>query len=107
MSRRGISPHVVRERAARIVQERRREYPSAWAAITSVAGELGVGTEAPRPQPRRAEVDQYQRPGVTTTERDQIRKLERENRELRRADEILKASSASFARHLDPRVPTR
>jgi transposase len=90
-----------------MVQEHRREYPSEWAAITSIAGTLGVGTEALRLWLRRAEIDHGQRPGVTTAERERIRELERENRELRRANEILKAASAFFARELDPRLPTR
>ena len=107
MSRRGRYPQEVRERAVRMVQEHRGEYPSEWAAITSLAGKLGVGTEALRLWLRRAEVDQRQRPGVTTAERERIRELERENRELRRANEILKAASAFFARELDPRLPTR
>ena len=107
MSRRGRYPQEVRERAVRMVQEHRGEYPSEWAAVTSIAGKLGVGTEALRLWLRRAEIDRHQRPGVTTAERERIRELERENRELRRANEILKAASACFARELDPRVPTR
>lgn len=105
MSRRGRYPQEVRERAVRMVQEHRGEYPSEWAAITSIAGKLGVGTEALRLWLRRAEVDQRRRPGVTTAERERIRELERENRELRRANAILKAASAFFARELDPHVP--
>jgi transposase len=88
-----------------MVQEHRGEYPSEWAAITSIAGKLGVGTEALRLWLRRAEIDQHQRPGITTAERERMRELERENRELRRANEILKAASAFFARELDPRLP--
>jgi transposase len=105
MSRRGRYPQELRERAVRMVQEHRGEYPSEWAAITSIAGKLGVGTEALRLWLRRAEVDQHGRPGVTTVERERIRELERENRELRRANEILKAASAFFARELDPHLP--
>jgi transposase len=105
MSNRGRYPQELRERAVRLVQEHRSEYSSEWAAIQSVAGKLGVGTEALRLWLRRDEVDQHQRPGVTTPERERIRELERENRELRRANEILKAASAFFARELDPRLP--
>ena len=105
MSKRGRYPQEVRERAVRMVQEHRREYPSEWAAITSIAGKLGVGTEALRLWLRRAEVDQHQRPGVTAAERERIRERERENRELRRANAILTAASACFARERDPRVP--
>ena len=108
MSKRGRYPQELRERAVRLVREHRAEYPSEWAAIQSVAGKLGVGTEALRLWLRRDQVDQgqrRQRPGVTTAERERIRELERENRELRRANEILKAASAFFARELDPRLP--
>jgi transposase len=105
MSQRGRYPQELRERAIRLVREHRSEYPSEWAAITSIAGKLGIGTEALRLWLRRAEVDQGQRPGVTGAERERIRELERENRELRRANEILKAASAFFARELDPRLP--
>src|SRR5438876_3765181 len=96
-------PQELRERAVRLIQEHRAEYPSEWAAITSIAGKLGIGTEALRLWLRRAQIDQQQRPGVTTAERERLRELERENRELRRADEILKAASVFFARELDPR----
>ena len=105
MNRRGRYPQEVRERAVRMVQEHRGEDSSEWAAITSIAGKLGVGTEALRLWLRRAEVDRRRRPGLTTDERQRLRELERENRELRRANEILKAASAFFARHLDPRLP--
>ena len=104
MTRRGRYPQELRERAVRLVREHRGEYPSEWAAITSIAGKLGVGTEALRLWLRRTEVDQHQRPGVTTAERERIRDLERENRELRRTNEILKAATAFFVRELDPRV---
>ena len=105
MSRRSRYPQELRERAVRMVQEHRGEYPSEWAAITSIAGKLGVGTEALRLWLRREQVDQRQRPGLTSDERQRLRQLERENRELRRANEILKAASAFFARELDPHLP--
>jgi transposase len=105
MSKRGRYPQELRERAVRLVREHRAEYPSEWAAIQSVASKLGVGTEALRLWLRRDRVDQGQRPGITSAERERIRELERENRELRRANEILKAASAFFARELDPRLP--
>ena len=97
MSQRPRYPQELRERAIRLVREHRAEYPSEWAAITSIAEKLGIGTEALRLWLRRDEVDQRLRPGVTSTERERIRELERENRELRRANEILKAASAFFA----------
>jgi transposase-like protein len=84
-----------------MVQEHRNEYPSEWAAITSIASKLGVGTEALRLWLRRAQIDDRQRPGLTSQERDRLNQLERENRELRRANEVLKAASAFFARELD------
>jgi transposase-like protein len=91
----------------RLVREHRDEHPSEWAAIQSIAGKLGMTPETLRLWLRREAVDQGQRPGVTSAERERIRELERENRELRRANEILKAASAFFARELDPRLPTR
>ena len=110
MGRRSRYPHELRERAVRMVQEHRDEYPSEWAAITSIAGKLGVGTEVLRPwlrraQNGRAQMDDGQRPGLTSRERERLTQLERDNRELRRANEILKAASAFFARELDPRLP--
>jgi transposase len=98
-------PQELRERAVRMVVEQRKEYPSEWAAISSLAGKFGMTPETLRMWLRRAEVDIGQRPGVTSEERERIRELERENRELRRANEILRAASAFFARELDPRPP--
>lgn len=98
-------PDEVRQRAVRMVFEHRGEYPSQWAAICSVAEKLGVHRESLRVWVRKAEVDEGARPGVTSEERDRIRELEREVKELRRANEILKAASAFFARELDPRPP--
>jgi transposase len=95
----------IRERAVRMVAEQRKEYPSEWATIRSIAEKFGVKTETLRLWVRRAEIDGGQRPGVTSEQHDRIRELERENRELRRANEILKAASAFFARELDPRLP--
>ena len=86
-----------RERAIRLVREHRDEYPSEWAAIQSIAGKLGMTPETLRLWVRRDEVDHGRRPGVTSAERERIRDLEREVRELRRANEILKAASAFFA----------
>jgi transposase len=97
MGRRSRYPQELRERAVRMVQEHRGEYASEWAAITSIAGKLGVGTEALRLWLRRAQVGDGQRPGLTGQERERLKQLERENRELRRANEILKAASAFFA----------
>jgi transposase len=88
-----------------MVFEHRREYPSEWAAIRSLAEKFGASPETLRIWVRRAEVNGGMRPGVTNDQHDRIRELERENRELRRANEILKAASAFFARELDPRLP--
>ena len=91
-----------RERAVRLVLEQRDQYPSEYEAIRSVAAKLGVGTpETVRKWVRRAEVDSGARPGLTTAEHEQIKALKRENAELRRANEILKAASSFFAAELD------
>ena len=100
-------PPELRERARRLVREHRDEHASEWAAIQSLAGKLGMTPETLRLWVRRDAVDQGQRSGVTRAERERIRDLEREVRELRRANEILKAASAFFARELDPRWPPR
>jgi len=105
MQRPGRYPAEVRERAVRLVQEHQQEYPSQWAAITSIASKCGMTPETLRKWVRRAEVDAGARSGLTSDERQQLMRLERENRELRRANEILKAASAFFARELDPRLP--
>jgi transposase len=98
-------PQEQRERAVRMVAEQRKEYPSEWAAISSLAGKFGMTPETLRKWVRRTEVDAGRRPGVSSAERERVLELERENRELRRADEILRAASAFFARELDPRPP--
>ena len=97
----GRYPVEMRERSVRMVFEHQGEYPSQWKAIESISEQLGVNRETLRNWVRRAEVDGGQRPGVTTEERDRIRELERENKELRRANEILKAASAFFGAELD------
>ncbi len=97
-------PPERRERAMRLVREHRDEHPSEWAAIESIAGKLGMTPETLRRWLRRDAVDHGQRPGVTSSERERVRELERENRELRRANEILKAASVFFARELDPHL---
>jgi transposase len=101
----GRYPSEVRERAVRVVTEHRDQYTSEWAAITSIATKCGMTPETLRKWIRRAQVDSGSRQGVTSDERERLRELERENRELRRANEILKAASAFFARELDPRLP--
>src|SRR5581483_9524964 len=99
-------PAQLRERAIRMVREHRGDYGSEWAAIQSVAGKLGIGApETLRKWIQRAEVDGGQRPGLTTSEREWLVKLEGAERELRRANEVLKAATVFFARELDPRPP--
>ena len=98
-------PVELRERAMRLVREHRDEHPSEWAAIESIASKLGMTPETLRKWLRRDAVERGQRSGVSSSERERIRDLERENRELRRANEILKAASVFFARELDPRLP--
>ncbi|EFL04601.1 predicted protein [Streptomyces sp. AA4] len=95
----------MRERAVALVFEQVEQYSSQWEAITSIAAKVGVSAESLRRWVRQAETDQGARPGVTTAESERVRELERENRELRRANEILKAASIFFARELDPRPP--
>jgi transposase len=94
-------------RAVKMVFEHRGEYDSQWAAITSIAEKCGMTAETLRSWVRQAEVDDGSRPGPRTVEAQRIKELERENRELRRANEILKAASAFFARELDPHPPKR
>ncbi len=97
-------PPELRERAVRMVFKTIEDNGGErFGVITRVARQLGVGTESLRTWVRQAEVDQGRRDGVTTEERRRMTQLERENRELRRANEILKAAAAFFGAELDRR----
>ena len=91
--------------AVRLVLEHQGEHPSQWAAIESIAGKIGCTAETLRHWVRQAERDARLRPGLTTDERQRLKDLERENRELKRANEIQKLASAFFAKaELDRRA---
>ena len=109
MTRRSQPPYPpeLRERAVRMVAEVRADYESPWAAMHAVAEKLGIGTtETVRKWVRQAEIDGGVRPGTTTEESDELKRLRRENAELKRANDILKAASAFFAAEID-RPPRR
>jgi transposase len=88
----------VRERAVRLFFEHEGEYPSQWSAIISIAEKIGCTGETLRRWIRQAEKDQGKREGITSDERERLKTLERENRELKRANEILRLASAYFAK---------
>jgi transposase-like protein len=99
-----FSPEV-RERAVRMVQEHRGEYPSLWAAVESIAPKIGCVPQTLLAWVQRQEIDSGVREGVTSSEAKRVKDLERENKELRRANEILKLASAFFAQaELDRRL---
>ena len=93
----GRFPGEVRERAVRLVRESEGSHPSRWAALVSVSGKIGCTAETLRRWVREAEIDSGVRPGVTTDTAARMKELEREVRELRQANEILKKASAYFA----------
>ena len=91
-----FSPEV-RERAVRMVQKHRGEYPSLWAAIESISAKIGCVPQTLHEWVRKQEVDAGARPGITSDERERVKALEREVKKLRRANEVLKLASAFFA----------
>ena len=98
-------PPELRERAVRMVHETIAESGERQGAVTRVARQLGIGPESLRNWVKQADIDNEKRPGVATEQQRRIVELEREVRELRRANDILKAASAFFARELDPLLP--
>ena len=99
-----FSPEI-RERAARMVREHRSEYRSLWAAIESIAPKFGCVPQTLNEWVKRDQIDTGVRDGITTSEREQMKALEREVKELRKANEILKLASAFFAQaELDRRL---
>jgi transposase len=98
-------PDELRERAVKMVFEIRERDGKGHGELARVGRQLGVHPEALRSWVKQAEIDDGERPGITTGDKQRIAELEREVRELRRANEILKAASAYFARELDPRFP--
>ena len=105
MSRTSRYSPEVKERAVRMVLDHESEYNSRWAAVKSIASKIGCSAEVLRRWVQQAETDQGLRPGLTTDERKRLKELERENFELRRANEILRKASAYFAQaELDRRA---
>ena len=104
MSRNSRYSPELRERAVRMAIEKRTDYPSEWATFSAVAKLFGMSPETLRTWVRRDQVDSGTRPGLTSDERARLKSLEREVKDLRRANEILKDASIFFATELDGRT---
>ena len=98
-------PAELRERAVRMVQVTMKETGERHGVLTRIAVQLGLGSETLRHWVKHPGIDGGQRPGITTKDQQRIAELEKEVRELRRANEILKAAASFFVRELDPRLP--
>ena len=96
-------PPELKERAVRMVREVRRDDPKDQGLVTRVARQLGVGTESLRQWVKQDEIEAGLRPGLTTEERDELKRLRKENRELQRANDILQAAAVFFGAELDRR----
>jgi transposase len=96
-------PAEVHDRAVRMVLDRLNDYPTLSAACTALAPKLNVGVETSRKWVVQAQIDAGTKSGPSSTELEEIQRLKRENRDLKEANEILKAASIFFARELDPR----
>jgi transposase len=107
MSKSKRYPEEFKERSVALVLEHQGEHSSQWACIESIAAKSGMTPESLRRWVRQAETDRGLKSGLSTDEKQRLKELERENRELRRANEILKAASAFFARELDPQIPKK
>ena len=107
MGRQGRYSPEVRERAVRMVFDQEVHHSSQWSAIQSIASKIGCTAETLRKWVRQAERDAGRRPGLTTDERQRLKEFERENRELKRANEILRKASAYFAQAELDRRPRR
>ena len=106
MAKRPGFPSEVRERAVRLVYEQEKEHKSQWAAITAIASKIGCSAQTLSSWIKRRDIDTGRRSGVTTDEQARVTALERENKELRRANEILRKAAAYFAQaELDRRGP--
>jgi len=97
MARKSRYSSEVRERSVRMVLDHQSDYESEWDAIRSISGKIGCSPETLRKWVRRTQTDEGKRPGLSTDEREHVKDLERENRELKRANEILRKASAYFA----------